>query len=128
MAVDMLLIDGGGGELSQFIIPVINLIPSFKFGDASVAIRFTDQTVFLKIQKQLNLFRLRVSMKQSSASVLDGLAIAKLLDEMLIASGVEPKVLLSTTVNPKLVGALEEKSLNKLHIDTRELSMGKPHF
>ncbi|KAH0890756.1 hypothetical protein HID58_053185 [Brassica napus] len=42
-----------------------------------------------------------VKVKQSSASVLDGLAIAKLLDEMLIASGVEPKVLLSTTVNPK---------------------------
>ncbi|KAG5384841.1 hypothetical protein IGI04_036311 [Brassica rapa subsp. trilocularis] len=58
MAVDMLLIDG---ELSRFIIPVITLSPSFKFGDASVAIRFTDQTVFLKIQKQLNLFRLRVS-------------------------------------------------------------------
>ena len=49
-------------------------------------------------------------MKQSSASVLDGLAIAKLLDEMLIASGVEPKVLLSTNVNPKLVGALEVKA------------------
>lgn len=79
------------------------------------------------------------------------------MDEKLLASGVEPKVLLSTNVNPKLVGALEvktqtlmwtmmillstlshlnslrfhlfvEKSLNKLQMDTRELSMETPHF
>ncbi|KAG2306889.1 hypothetical protein Bca52824_026637 [Brassica carinata] len=111
-----ILHEGSVYELNGFDVPRSN--PTFKFVDAAISIRFTDQKVFAEVTDTTKLisresFRSRntssschlpiqtLIFQPVCLSVFDGLAAD--LDTKLLSSGGEPMAVFPTNTNPKFV-------------------------
>ncbi|KAH0850257.1 hypothetical protein HID58_025577 [Brassica napus] len=89
-------------------------IQNFRFADAPVSIRFVEQTSFVDISASNNPSPTK-SFRDGPACISVFGNLAELIDEELVMSGVEPKVVVATNINPKLVGEL---------VTTRLVSVG----